>query len=176
MNTHLPLATARRRPTARRGVTARRRGALVAVIGGVAALAAACGSQAVASQGSQSAKETASSLVISVAAARGATPHRWTLTCDPVGGTHPDAQAACAALAGAKHPFAPVAAGVMCPMIASGPQTATITGTWHGQKVSARYSRADGCQTDRWNKLEKVLGQVNPGGPMIPATGSAAAG
>jgi subtilisin inhibitor-like len=164
MNSHPPLATARRRT------------AVAAVIGGVAVLAAACGSQAAASQRSQSAKKTASSLVISVAAARGATPHRWTLSCDPAGGTHPDAQAACAALASAKHPFAPVAAGIMCPMIASGPQTATITGTWHGQKVSARYSRADGCQTDRWNKLEKVLGQVNPGGPMVPALRSPASG
>ncbi|HEY3955294.1 MAG TPA: SSI family serine proteinase inhibitor [Streptosporangiaceae bacterium] len=164
MKTHLSLATARRR------------GALAAVIGGVAALAAACGSQAVTANAGVPTKPAPSSLVISVAAARGATSHRWTLTCDPVGGTHPDAQAACAALAGAKHPFAPVAAGIMCSMIASGPQTATITGTWHGQKVSARYSRADGCQTDRWNKLEKVLGQVNPGGPMIPASGSTASG
>ena len=154
----------------------RRRAAVAAVIGAVAALAAACGCQAVTANAGAPTNAVPSSLVISVAAARGATPHRWTLTCDPVGGTHPDAQAACAALASAKHPFAPVAGGVMCPMIASGRQTATITGTWHGQKVSARYSRADGCQTDRWNKLEKVLGQVNPGGPMIPASGSPAAG
>lgn len=155
--------------------TARRRAAAAAVIGGVTALAA-CGSQAAPGNAGPPAKPAASSLVISVAAKHGGTPHRWTLTCGPAGGTHPDASAACAALARVKHPFAPVAAGVMCPMIASGPQTATITGTWHGQQVSARYSRVDGCQTDRWNKLEKVLGQVNPGGPMIPASGSAPAG
>ena len=163
MKTHRPLATARRRA------------AVAAVIGGVAALAAACGSQGTAGSAG-SAKPAASSLVISVTGDQGSAPHRWTLTCDPTGGSHPDAQGACAALAGVKHPFAPVAAGIMCPMMAGGPQTATITGTWHGQKVWARYSRANGCQTERWNKLEKVLGQVNPGGPMIPASGSPAAG
>ena len=162
MKAHPPLATARRRAAA-------------AVIGGVAALAAACGSQVATGHAGTYAKP-ASSLVVRVTAAHGATPHRWTLTCGPDGGTHPDAQAACAALAAVRHPFAQVAAGVMCPMIASGPQTATITGTWQGQKVSARYSRVNGCQTARWNKLEKVLGQVNPGGPMIPASGSPAPG
>jgi hypothetical protein len=165
MTTHLPL------------VTARRRAAVAAVIGGVAALAAACGSQTSTGHESTYAKPAASSLVINVAPGHGAAPHRWTLTCGPAGRTHPDAQAACAALAQAKHPFAAVAPGIMCSMVASGPQTATITGTWHGRKVSARYSRGDGCQTERWNKLEKVLGQVNPGGPMIPAaSGSPAAG
>ena len=164
MNIHPPLATARRRA------------AVAAVITGVAALAAACGSQAATGQGSQSAKRVTAALVIKVASDHGATPHRWTLTCGPVGGTHPDARAACAALATVKHPFAQVAPGIMCSMVAGGPQTATITGTWHGQKVSATYSRANGCQTQRWNKLEKVLGQVNPGGPMIPASGSPAAG
>jgi hypothetical protein len=163
MKTHPPLATARRGA------------AVAAVIGGVAALAAACGSQPATGHTGTSAKP-ASSLVISVAADHGATPRRWTLTCGPDGGTHPGAQAACAALASLSHPFAPPAAGVMCPMAAGGPQTATITGTWHGQKVSASYSRVNGCQTARWNKLEKVLGQVNPGGPMIPASGSPAAG
>ena len=162
MKTHPPPATARRGA------------AVAAVIGGVA-LAAACGSPAATGHAGPAAKP-ASSLVISVATADGGTPHRWTLTCGPAGGSHPDARAACAALATVKHPFAPVAVGVMCPMIAGGPQTATITGTWHGQRVSARYSRADGCQLVRWDKLEKVLGQVNPGGPMIPASGSPPAG
>jgi hypothetical protein len=164
MNTHPPLSTARRRA------------AVAAVIGGVAALTAACGSQAAAGNAGATAKPAASSLVINVTSDHGGAPHRWTLTCGPAGGTHPDAPAACAALAGARHPFAPVAAGIMCSMVASGPQTATITGTWQGHQVSATYSRANGCQTQRWNKLEKVLGQVNPGGPMIPASGSPAAG
>lgn len=164
MKTHPPLTTVGRRAV------------VAAMIGGVAALATACGSQAATANAGTPAKPATSSLVIKVAADHGGTPHRWTLTCGPAGGSHPDAKAACAALAKVRHPFAPVEAGVMCPMIASGPQTATISGTWQGQKVSANYSRVNGCQTARWNKLEEVLGQVNPGGPMIPASGSPPSG
>jgi hypothetical protein len=147
-----------------------------AALAGVVAVLAACGSQTPASQapGSNpaSAGKPKSSLTISVTAAQGATPKRWTLTCSPVGGTHPDAQTACAALANAKDPFAPVPPRIMCTMIFSGPQTASITGTWDGKRVSATYSRANGCQTARWDKIASVLQGFNPGGPMIPATSS----
>jgi hypothetical protein len=156
MNTFNPLTSAGRKT------------GLAATVCAVAALAAACGSQAGASHGASAAKPT-SSLTISVLAAQGSTPKHWTLTCDPAGGTHPSPQTACRALAQAKSPFTPVPRGVMCPMIASGPQTATITGTWEGKHVSASYSRDNGCQTARWNSLEKILGHFNPGGPMIPA-------
>jgi hypothetical protein len=154
MNTFNPLTSAGRKA------------GLTATLCAVAALATACGSQTGASDG---AAKPASSITITVLAAHGATPKRWTLTCDPAGGTHPSPQAACQTLAQAKSPFTPVPRGVMCPMIASGPQTATITGTWQGKHVSATYSRDNGCQTARWQALEKILGQVNPGGPMIPA-------
>jgi Subtilisin inhibitor-like len=137
-----------------------------AVIGAMALTG--CGSQL--TPGSPAAvKAPRSSLTIAVAAAHGAVPRRWTLTCDPAGGTHPDAQAACAVLSTVKDPFAPVPPHIMCPMIASGPQVASITGDWEGHRVSASYSRDNGCQTTRWEKLAKVLGGVNPGGPMIPA-------
>lgn len=155
---------------------ARRRAAVAAGIGGLAVLAAACGSQHATGHAGTPARPAATSLVISVITAHGAAPRRWTLTCGPAGGPRPGAQAACAALASVKHPFAPVAAGVMCPMTASGPQSATITGTWHGQQVSASYSRTHDCQPELWNKLEKALGLVNPGGPMVPASGSPPAG
>ena len=46
-----------------------------------------------------------------------------------------------------------------------------ITGTWHGTRVAATYSRVNGCQVQRWDKIGKVLGPINPGGPMIPAPG-----
>jgi hypothetical protein len=150
---------------------------VAAVLGGVVVLAAACGSQAAAGHaagpGSAAAKP-ASALTISVTAAPGATPRRWTLTCGPRGdgGSHPRPAVTCATLASVKAPFAPVPRGVMCSMVYGGPQTASITGTWHGKPVAATYSRDNGCQTARWNKIWKVLDQVNPGGPMIPASGS----
>jgi Subtilisin inhibitor-like len=106
----------------------------------------------------RSATQPAVSLVIQVAARPGAVPQRWTLTCDPAGGSHPDAKAACKVLASASNPFAPVPRGIMCPMIVSGPQTATIDGTWHGTPVHATFSKVNGCQTTRWDKIAPVLG------------------
>jgi hypothetical protein len=159
----------------------RHKAGVAAVFGAVVALAAACGSQSAAGHGGSAgsgAAKPASSLTISVAAARGATPRHWTLTCGPRGdgGTHPQPAVACVTLASARAPFAPVPRGVMCSMIYGGPQTASITGIWDGKPVAATYSRDNGCQTARWNKISKVLGQINPGGPMIPATGGTPSG
>lgn len=124
------------------------------------------------------------SLTIQVTPAPGSTVQRWTLRCGPAGGTLPGAASACAAIAHASDPFGPVPRGTMCSMIYSGPQTATVTGTWEGKAVDASYSRTNSCQTARWNKLAALFpavvtpgpsapggGQVNPGGPMSPAPG-----
>jgi len=155
----------------------RRDARVAAALGAVAVLAAACGSQTAAGSpagpGSGASKPGSSSLTITVAASRHANPRRWTLTCGPEGdhGTHPQPALACAALARVKEPFAPVRIGVMCSMIYGGPQIASITGTWDGTRVAATYSRVNGCQVQRWDKIGKVLGPINPGGPMIPAPG-----
>jgi hypothetical protein len=142
---------------------------------GAALMLAACGSQSSSGTSPDAGPGPArpnSSLTISVTAHSGGTPRRVTLTCDPAGGTLPAPQAACDALAHAKNQFAPVPSGIDCPMIFSGPQTASITGTWDGKQVTASYSRDDGCQTQRWNNIASVLNGINPGGPMIPATNS----
>lgn len=54
----------------------------------------------------------------------------WTLTCDPVGGTHPDPLGACLALGAdaGRAALAPVPSDVACTEIWGGSQTATITG------------------------------------------------
>jgi hypothetical protein len=174
MNTLASTAVARHRAAARYAV--RHKARVAAVLGAAAALTAACGSQGGASHAAGpggAASEPASSLIISVAAARGDTPRHWTLTCAPhaAGGTLPHPAAACGALARAKDPFAPVPHGIMCSMIDNGPQTASIKGTWHGMRVASSYSRADSCETARWNKLWKVFSQGNPGGRMIPVSG-----
>src|SRR5260370_1837783 len=142
------------------------KGGVAAVLGGVVVLAAACGSQAAAGHAAgpgAAAAKPASALTISVTASPGATPRRWTLTCGPSGdgGTHPQPAVACATLARARHPFAPVPTGVMCSMIAGGPQTASITRTWNGTRVAAAYSPPDGGQSARWDKDWKSLYQVN---------------
>ncbi|MGN6242063.1 MAG: SSI family serine proteinase inhibitor [Motilibacteraceae bacterium] len=103
-------------------------------------------------------------LIVTVHPGPGRPPSTWTLTCDPPGGTHPAAAAACAALAAAApDPFAEVPAGTMCSQIYGGPQTATVTGTYRGTPVQARFSRTDGCQTARWDRLAPLF---SPGQPV----------
>jgi hypothetical protein len=86
----------------------------------------------------------------------------WTLTCDPVGGTHPDPDAACRALqAHGAAALPPVRKDVACTQIYGGPQQATITGTWQGRPVRSSFSRINGCEISRWDLLRGLL---PPGG------------
>ena len=132
-----------------------------------AVTAAACGS---ATSTSSPAKPAAKvSLTVVVTPTPGATPKRWTLRCDPTGGTHPDARAACRQLLDAKNPFAPIPRGIMCPMIVAGPQKATISGTFFGQHVASDFSKT-GCEGARWAELGAVFGSTGSG----PGAGSGA--
>jgi Subtilisin inhibitor-like len=86
----------------------------------------------------------------------------WTLSCDPPDGTHPNPAAACRALQahGAKA-LPPVRKDVACTEVYGGAQTATITGTWQGQRVRSSFSRVNGCEISRWDLLRGLL---PPGG------------
>ncbi|GAB3460719.1 hypothetical protein GCM10027519_21540 [Kineococcus endophyticus] len=88
----------------------------------------------------------------------------WTLTCADgvVGGDHPDAQNACDAIAAAKSPWAPVPKDMACTQVYGGAQTATVTGTWRGERVDARYARNDGCQIARWDRIAPLLQPDTP--------------
>ncbi|MGI5251437.1 SSI family serine proteinase inhibitor [Actinacidiphila glaucinigra] len=79
------------------------------------------------------------------------------LRCDPVGGTHPEAPEACARLERLGGPVGPSPHGTMCTMIYSGPQRATVRGSWRGRPVDARYDRSNGCETARWRRMAPVL-------------------
>ncbi|WP_326698730.1 subtilase-type protease inhibitor [Streptomyces sp. NBC_01754] len=83
------------------------------------------------------------------------------LKCGPAGGSHPEAQRACdlldEAVDSGKNPFVPTERNAMCTMQAGGPAAARVEGTWHGQPVDARFSRANGCEISRWNNLVPVL-------------------
>ena len=86
----------------------------------------------------------------------------WTLSCDPPGGTHPDPAAACRALqANGAKALPPVRKDVACTQVYGGAQTATITGTWQGQRVRSSLSRVNGCEISRWDLLRGLL---PPGG------------
>ena len=82
----------------------------------------------------------------------------WTLTCGPVGGTHPTAAVACGVLGamGAKA-LPEVVEGAICTQLYGGPEKVRITGTWKGKAVDSQQTREDGCQIDRWNALVGLL-------------------
>ncbi|WP_374999793.1 SSI family serine proteinase inhibitor [Aeromicrobium sp. CTD01-1L150] len=115
-------------------------------------LLAACGQQESGGQGRSDGPAT--TLTIEVVADEDAEPTTMTLTCDPVGGDHPRARAACDALATAgPDVFEPVPVDQACTMIYGGPQQATIVGTLDGEDVDASFSRENGCEMARWDAL-----------------------
>jgi hypothetical protein len=96
-------------------------------------------------------------LTVTLVADEGAKPSVWELTCDPAGGTHPDPEGACRALASAKEPFAAPPPNQICTEIYGGPQRATVEGTWRGESVRAEFSRTNGCEIARWDALRVLL-------------------
>jgi hypothetical protein len=83
------------------------------------------------------------------------------LSCDPAGGNHPRAEEACLALeriaASGEDPFAPVPGDAMCTQIDGGPATAEVSGTWRGERVEAEFSRQNGCEIARWDRVGALL-------------------
>ena len=99
------------------------------------------------------------SLTISVDLGDGSAAQEWTLTCDPPGGSHPQPEAACAALADIDPTvFDPVPPNQVCTQIFGGPETATVSGTWNGDAVDAAFARNNGCEIARWEAAVEVLG------------------
>jgi hypothetical protein len=85
----------------------------------------------------------------------------WLLTCDPVGGDHPEAEAACRALdrSGA-NALPPVPRGRLCTQVFEGPEVAAVSGTWKGQRVDSRFNLRNGCEVGRWKALTGLLPAV----------------
>jgi hypothetical protein len=81
---------------------------------------------------------------------------RWTLRCDPPGGSQPDPAVACRALLALKNPFGPHNKHVMCPMIMLSDRTIMVTGSWFGQSVR-RVITDGGCDLTIFNKSMKVM-------------------
>ena len=83
---------------------------------------------------------------------------RWTLRCDPFGGTHPRRAASCRELARLGwRAFRPVPPDLACTEIYGGPQVAIVSGRVRGRRVWARLSRGDGCQMQRWDRIPSLL-------------------
>ncbi|MGB8944387.1 MAG: SSI family serine proteinase inhibitor [Streptomyces sp.] len=103
-------------------------------------------------------------LTVTVADAGDGRDGTFELECHPTGGTHPQAEDACARLdegTWGTDTFAPTPPGANCTMQYGGPATARITGRWHGRPVDATYNRSNGCEISRWNKLVPVLPDAN---------------
>jgi len=80
--------------------------------------------------------------------------HTYTLRCAPDAGTLPHRAAACAKLMKLQSPFAPTPTGMACTQIYGGPQEALVTGRFRGKPVRAHFSRKDGCEIARWNRVQ----------------------
>lgn len=86
---------------------------------------------------------------------------RYTLRCNPAGGTLPRARRACEALGRLRRAFAPVPRTMACTELYGGPSEALVTGTFAGRPVRARFDRTDGCRIARWDRHRFLL----PGEP-----------
>jgi hypothetical protein len=90
---------------------------------------------------------------------------RWTLRCDPAGGTHPRAAAACRQLAAMRGAFAPTPKDVACTEIYGGPQTAIISGTFRGKKLWTKLQNRNGCEIDRFQRHAFLVPGYSSRGP-----------
>ena len=87
----------------------------------------------------------------------------WTLRCDPARGTLARPARACARLAaGGAKLFAPLPPNAVCTEIYGGPQKARVVGVVDGKRVWSTFTRTNGCQIDRWQRISPWL--VPPGG------------
>ncbi len=85
-------------------------------------------------------------------------PKIWTLRCNPVRGTLARPDLACRRLTAASvRLFAPLPPDMACTQIYGGPQMARVIGTIAGKRVWATFSRTDGCQISRWERLSPWL-------------------
>ena len=76
---------------------------------------------------------------------------QWTLRCDPVGGSLPDAATACAQLTA--DALRPLPRDTICTQIYGGPQRARVRGRVDGRAVASGFSRSNGCEIHRWDSV-----------------------
>ncbi len=80
-------------------------------------------------------------------------PERWTLRCNPAGGTVPRAAAVCRQLDALAKPFARRSKSLVCTDQYGGPQQAVIAGTHRGSRVWVLIGMRNGCDISRAKRL-----------------------
>jgi hypothetical protein len=69
-----------------------------------------------------------------------------------------DAEADCPEIAAVEpEVFEPTPGNVACTQQYGGPETATVTGTFKGEPVDAKFSRQNGCEISRWEDAAPIL-------------------
>ena len=82
-----------------------------------------------------------------------AKPKTATVKCGPASDSKE-----CAALGDMKADvFQPVPGDTACTQQYGGPETAKVTGTFKGKPVDAEFSRVNGCEIARWEKMSPVF-------------------
>ena len=117
--------------------------------------AAACGESEEA--GTPAEAETSVEVTVWPAGQDGGEPTTAVLECEPTGGDHPNPEGACAALLAEEDALQPVPGDVACTQIYGGDEEARIAGTMRGNAVDSMFSRNNGCEIDRWDRLAPVF-------------------
>ena len=128
----------------------------IALIVAAALALSACGSDEPSPSSSGDAPLADLTVTVDADGEGGQAPKSAQFTCK-----EPTDSPACGAAAGiSEADLAPTEEGKACTQIFGGPETATIKGTIRGNAVDARFSRSDGCEIERWARVEPLLAQV----------------
>ena len=129
---------------------------LVPALIAVALLGCACGSDEPSPASSGNSDLADLTVTVDRDGDKGTPPEKIQLTCKA-----PTDSDACGAAAGVSAAaLAPTPDGTACTQIYGGPETATIKGTIRGDAVNASFSRQDGCEIERWARVDPLLAQA----------------
>lgn len=98
-----------------------------------------------------------SSLTVTYRESEDAVVQKWTLRCNPVGGTLLRPSSACRKLAKLTAPFEKPSPSEMCTQVYVSEEVAVVRGTWNGSRVHSRFTKSNGCEIRRWKDLNFLI-------------------
>ena len=123
----------------------------------VAAALGGCGSDSGTQAGGPTGELASLTVTVDDDGAKGADkPRELKLDC-----AKPTDSQACGAAAGVSTAdIRPTGGDVACTDIYGGPEEATIRGTIRGEDVDATFTRTNGCEIARWDRVKALLAEV----------------